>query len=46
MDVTPRKYNGQVEINDLIDDALNNALARRNQAVNSEDALLAILLTG
>ncbi|MEH2319608.1 hypothetical protein [Nostoc sp.] len=34
-----RKYNGQLEINDLIDDAVKNAVERRNQGLDSEDAL-------
>lgn len=32
------KYRGQLEINDLIDDAVNNAIARRSQ-IDSESAL-------
>ena len=40
MDGNQRKYKGQVEINDIIGDAVNNAVARRNQAINSENALL------
>ena len=39
MDATQKKYKGQVEINDLIDEAVNNAVSRRNQVVNSQDAL-------
>ncbi|MHC5773024.1 hypothetical protein [Nostoc sp.] len=34
-----RKHNGQLEINDLIDDAVKNAVERRNQGLDSEDAL-------
>ncbi|MEH2459879.1 hypothetical protein [Nostoc sp.] len=34
-----RKYNGQLEINDLINDAVKNAVERRNQGLDSEDAL-------
>ncbi|MEH2296952.1 hypothetical protein [Nostoc sp.] len=34
-----RKYNGQLEINDLIDDAVKNAVERRNQGLDSEDTL-------
>jgi hypothetical protein len=37
-----RKYNGKLEINDLIDDAVKNAVERRNQSLDSEDALLAL----
>ena len=36
------KYNGQIEITDLIGEAVKNAVARRNQAMDSEDALLAL----
>jgi flagellar biosynthesis regulator FlaF len=42
MEANKRKHNSQVEINDLIDDAVNNALARRKEALGSEDALLAV----
>ncbi|MBR8833147.1 MAG: hypothetical protein DSM106950_03640 [Stigonema ocellatum SAG 48.90 = DSM 106950] len=42
MDGKQRKYNGQFEITDLIDDAINNALFRRNQAMDSQDALSAL----
>ncbi|MEH1901140.1 MAG: hypothetical protein V7L04_06930 [Nostoc sp.] len=37
-----RKYNGQLEINDLIDHAVKKALTRRNEVLNSEDALLSM----
>lgn len=33
---------GQIEINDLIGDAVNNAVARRSQAINSDEALLTL----
>ena len=36
------KYNGRFEINDLIGDAVKNATARRNQAIDPEDALSAL----
>ncbi|MCC5647555.1 hypothetical protein LC607_32535 [Nostoc sp. CHAB 5824] len=39
MERKERKYNGQIEVNDLIDDAVKNAVARRNQGLGSEDAL-------
>ncbi len=39
MEKHKRNYNSQIEINNLIDDAVNNALARRNQGLDSEDAL-------
>lgn len=39
MDGHMRKFNSQLEINDLIDDAVNNALARRNQVIDSKDTL-------
>lgn len=42
MDGQIRKYNGQIEINDLIGDAVKNAVSRRNQALDSEDALSAL----
>ncbi len=42
MDGKQRKYNGQVEINDLIGDAVNNALFRRHQSRDSQDALSAL----
>lgn len=42
MDGQIRKYNGQIEINDLIGDAVKNAVSRRNQAIDSEDALSAL----
>ena len=41
MESNQRKHNSKVEINDLIDDAVNNALARRNEAlvdVSNEEA--------
>lgn len=42
MDGQIRKYNGQIEINDSIGDAVNNAVSRRNQVIDSEDALSAL----
>lgn len=42
MDGYRRKYNGQIEINDLIGDAVKNAVARRNQVLDAEDALSAL----
>ena len=42
MDGNQIKYRGQVEINDLIGNAVNNAVARRNQAIDSEDSLSAL----
>ncbi|MEH2141009.1 hypothetical protein [Nostoc sp.] len=39
MKANKRKYN-HVKINDLIDDAVNSAMARRKQALDSEEALL------
>ncbi|MEH2141014.1 hypothetical protein [Nostoc sp.] len=39
MERKERKYNGQIEINDLIDDAVKNAVARRNQGLDSENVL-------
>lgn len=40
MEVNKRKSNSKVEINDLIDDAVNSAMVRRKQALDSEEALL------
>ncbi|NMG22069.1 hypothetical protein [Brasilonema bromeliae] len=37
--------NGRFEINDLIDDAVKNAVARRSQVIDSEDALLVLAET-
>ncbi|MEH1848332.1 MAG: hypothetical protein V7L25_25980 [Nostoc sp.] len=37
-----RKYQSQLKINDLIDDAVKNAVERRNRGLDSEDALLAL----
>ncbi|MEH1966949.1 hypothetical protein [Nostoc sp.] len=34
-----RKYNNQTEIHDLIDEAVNNALARRNQIQDASEGL-------
>ncbi len=42
MDANQRNYKGQVEINDLIGDAVNNAVFRRNEVIDSEDALSAL----
>lgn len=39
MNGNQRNYKGQVEINDLIDDAVNNAVFRRKEIIDSEDAL-------
>lgn len=39
MDGHMRKFNSQLEINDLIDDAVNNAVARRNQVMDLKDTL-------
>ncbi|MEH2450676.1 hypothetical protein [Nostoc sp.] len=39
MERKERKYNSQIEINDLIDDAVKNAVARRNQGLDSENTL-------
>lgn len=40
MDANQRNYKCQVEINDLIDDAVKNSVARRNQAMDLADSLL------
>ncbi len=42
MEAKERKYNIQIEINDLIDDAVKNAVTRRNEVLNSEEALLSM----
>ncbi len=42
MDGNQRKYRNQLEINDLIDDAVKNAVFRRNEVIDSEDALSAL----
>lgn len=42
MDGNQRNYRGQLEINDLIGDAVKNALSRRNEVIDSEDALSAL----
>ena len=42
MDVNKRKCNDPIELNDLIGDAVKNAVARRNLAIDSEDDLLAL----
>ena len=39
MKPSERMYNGQVEITDLIAEAVSNAEARRKQAKNSEECL-------
>ena len=36
MDHYQRKYHGQIEITDLIADAVSNAAARRNQVLDAE----------
>lgn len=41
MNPKPRKYNSQVEITDLLSEAVENAVTRRNQALQ-EDALSAL----
>ncbi|MDF5728893.1 MAG: hypothetical protein PUP92_12920 [Rhizonema sp. PD38] len=40
--MTERFRKHSVEINDLIGDAINNALVRRNQAIDSQDTLSAL----
>lgn len=42
MDANQRNYKGQLEINDLIGDAIDNAVARRHQVTDSQDALSAL----
>ena len=42
MDVNKRKCNDPIELNDLIGDAVKNAVFRRNEVIDSEDALSAL----
>ncbi|MEI1377240.1 hypothetical protein PQG02_11285 [Nostoc sp. UHCC 0926] len=42
MERKERKYNSQIEINNLIDDAVKNAVTRRNEVLDSENALLSM----
>ncbi|MDM9585299.1 MULTISPECIES: hypothetical protein [unclassified Nostoc] len=42
MKAKERKYNSQIEISDLIDDAVKNAVTRRNEVLNSEEAFLSM----
>lgn len=42
MDGHKRKFNSQIEVTDLIGDAVKNAVSRRNEAMDSEDALPAL----
>jgi hypothetical protein len=42
MEAKERNYNSQIEISDLIDDAVKNAVTRRNEVLNSEEALLSM----
>ncbi len=42
MEAKERKYNSQIEIDDLIDDAVKNAVTRRNKVLDSEEALLSM----
>lgn len=42
MEGNQRKYNSQVEINNLVGDAVKNVVARRSQALDSEDTLSAL----
>lgn len=39
MDENQRKHHGQIEIADLISEAVSNAAARRNQVLDSEEPL-------
>lgn len=42
MDGHKRKFNSQIEVTDLIGDAVKNAVSRRNEAMDLEDALPAL----
>ena len=39
MNPNQRKYHGQIEITDLVAEAVSNAAARRNQVLDSEESL-------
>lgn len=39
MDINQRKFNGQIEITDLIAEAVQNASARRNQVLDAKEPL-------
>jgi hypothetical protein len=39
MNEKQKQYSGSLEINDLIDDAVNNAVARRSEFLGSDDTL-------
>jgi hypothetical protein len=39
MNFNQRKYHGQIEITDLVAEAVSNAAARRNQVLDSEESL-------
>ena len=39
MDASQKNYKGQVEINDLINDAVKDAVSRRNKVMDSENVL-------
>jgi hypothetical protein len=39
MNPNQRKYHGQIEITDLVAEAVSNATARRNQVLDSEESL-------
>ena len=43
MDSNQRKFHSQIEILDLIGDAVENAMTRRSLVLDSKDALLALL---
>jgi hypothetical protein len=42
MESKERKYNSQIEISDLIDGAVKNAMTRRNEVLDSEETLLSM----
>jgi hypothetical protein len=39
MNPNQRKYHGQIEITDLVAEAVSNAAARRNQVLDAEESL-------
>jgi hypothetical protein len=40
MDINQRKFNSQIEITDLIEEAVKNASTRRNQVIDAQETLL------
>ncbi len=40
MDINQRKFNSQIEITDLIEEAVKNASARRSQVIEAQEFLV------